>query len=88
MGVTYRDRHRVYELRPDTQGIAALQMLNMMELADVRSLGGHNSADYIHLSVEVKKLAFADRARYYADPAFADVPVEALISKAYAKRRF
>ena len=88
VGVTYRDRHRVYELRPDTQGIAALQMLNMMELADVRSLGGHNSADYIHLSVEVKKLAFADRARYYADPAFAAVPVEALTSKAYAKRRF
>jgi len=73
----------VWELPPNTQGIAALEMLNMLELYDVRSMG-HNSADFIHLFVEAKKLAFADRAKYYADPAFEQIPVAQLISKKWA----
>lgn len=76
----------VWELPPPGQGIAVLQMLNLLEPYDVKSLG-HNSAEYLHLFVEAKKLAFADRARYYADPEFEKIPVEKLISKAYAAER-
>jgi gamma-glutamyltranspeptidase/glutathione hydrolase len=76
----------VWEIPPNGQGIAALQILNMMEQFDVATLG-HNSVDQLHLFVEAKKLAFEDRAHYYADPAFADVPVEWLISKDYARER-
>jgi gamma-glutamyltranspeptidase/glutathione hydrolase len=76
----------VYELPPSGQGIAALQMLNILEAYDVGSMG-FGSAEYIHLFVEAKKLAYEDRARYYADMDFADVPVEALISKDYAAER-
>ncbi len=76
----------VWELPPNGQGIAALQMLNMLENFDVKSMG-FGSAEYIHLLTEVKKLAFEDRAKFYADPRFADVPVKQLISKAYAKER-
>ncbi|HSN70864.1 MAG TPA: gamma-glutamyltransferase family protein, partial [Steroidobacteraceae bacterium] len=82
---SYRD-YDVWEIPPNGQGIAALQILNMMEQFDVAALG-HNSADHLHLFVEAKKLAFEDRAHYYADPAFADVPVEWLISKEYARER-
>jgi gamma-glutamyltranspeptidase/glutathione hydrolase len=76
----------VWELPPNGQGIAALQMLNLLEGFDLKSMP-HNSPDYLHLLIEAKKLAFEDRARYYADPAFADVPVKELISKPYATRR-
>lgn len=76
----------VYELPPNGQGIAALQMLNVLEGYDLASLG-HNSAEYLHLHVEAKKLAFADRARFYADPAFVEPPLEGLLSKEYAARR-
>ncbi len=76
----------VWELPPNGQGIAALQMLNLLEPHDVAALG-YDSADYWHLFVEAKKLAFADRSRWYADPAFADLPVAELISKEYAARR-
>jgi gamma-glutamyltranspeptidase / glutathione hydrolase len=75
----------VWELPPNGQGIAALQILNLLEPHDVKSLGP-GSADFLHLFVEAKKLAFADRARYYADPEFADVPVQQLISKQYARQ--
>ena len=78
--------HDVWELPPNGQGIAALQILNILEGYDLRSMG-FGSADHIHLFVEAKKLAFEDRARFYADPAFADVPVERLISKEYAAER-
>jgi gamma-glutamyltranspeptidase/glutathione hydrolase len=76
----------VFELPPNGQGIAVLQMLNLLEGFDLGSLewGG---AEHLHLLIEAKKLAFEDRARYYADPAFAAVPVDALISKDYAARR-
>ena len=76
----------VWEIPPNGQGIAALQILNMLEQFDVGSLK-HNSAEHLHLLIEAKKLAFEDRAQYYADMEFADVPVEQLISKEYAKQR-
>ena len=76
----------VWELPPNGQGIAALQILNIMEGYDLASMG-FGSTDYIHYFVEAKKLAFEDRAKYYADPAFNDLPVEELISKNYADER-
>ena len=76
----------VWELPPNGQGIAALQMLNVLESYDLTSMG-FGSADYLHLLVEAKKLAFEDRARWYADPAFAKLPVDELISKDYAAAR-
>lgn len=81
----YRDVE-VHELPPNGQGLAVLQMLNLLEHCP---LGEHapDSPEWWHWFVEAKKLAFEDRARYYADPAFADVPVEALASKAYAAER-
>jgi len=76
----------VWELPPNGQGIAALQILNMIEAFDLKTMG-HNSAGYLHLLIEAKKIAFEDRARFYADPAFADIPVKALVSKYYSARR-
>ncbi len=76
----------VWELPPSGQGIAALQMLNMLEPHDVKSLGW-GSPELLHLFVEAKKLAFADRAKFYADMRMADVPLEQLISKEYARQR-
>ena len=85
VSVNYRG-YDVWELPPNGQGIAALQMLNILEGYDLASMG-FGSADFIHLFVEAKKLAFADRAKYYADPAFNKIPVEQLISKDYAAQR-
>jgi gamma-glutamyltranspeptidase/glutathione hydrolase len=76
----------VWELPPNTQGVAALQMLNILEAYDLKAMG-FGSADYLHLLIEAKKLAFEDRARYYADPQFAKVPLAALLSKDYAAKR-
>ena len=76
----------VWELPPNGQGIAALQILNILEQYDISNMG-HNSAEYIHLFTEAKKLAYEDRAKYYADMNFADVPVQELISKEYALER-
>ncbi len=76
----------VYELPPNGQGIAALQILNVLEGYDLTAMG-FGSAEYIHTFVEAKKLAFEDRAKYYADMDFVDVPVETLISKSYANER-
>ncbi|MDR2584901.1 MAG: gamma-glutamyltransferase, partial [Prevotellaceae bacterium] len=76
----------VWELPPNGQGIAALQMLNILEYYDLKSFG-FGSPEHIHYFVEAKKLAFEDRAKYYADPAFANVPVQALISKEYGAER-
>jgi gamma-glutamyltranspeptidase/glutathione hydrolase len=85
VSTTYRGVE-VWELPPNTQGIAALQMLNLLEGYDLAQMG-FGSPDHVHLFVEAKKVAFEDRARYYADPAFAASPVEGLISKAYATER-
>jgi gamma-glutamyltranspeptidase/glutathione hydrolase len=76
----------VWELPPNSQGIAALQMLNILEGYDLRAMG-FGSADHLHTMIEAKKIAFEDRAKFYADPAFAKVPVKDLVSKAYAKAR-
>ena len=82
---TYRG-YDVWELPPPGQGIAALQMLNLLEPFDLKKLGPA-SPDYWHLLVEAKKLAYADRAKYYTDPRFAKVPTSRLISKEYAAER-
>ena len=76
----------VWELPPNGQGIAALQILNLLEGFDLRRMG-FGSAPHLHHFVEAKKLAFEDRAKFYADPDFAKVPVLELISKDYAARR-
>ena len=85
VSTTYRG-YEIWELPPNGQGIAALQILNILEGYDIASLG-FGSAEYIHLFTEAKKLAFEDRAKYYADPRFSKVPVTTLISKKYAAER-
>ena len=76
----------VWELPPNGQGIAALQILNVLELYDLEGMG-RDSAEFVHTFVEAKKLAFEDRAKFYADPNFNQIPVDWLISKEYAKER-
>jgi len=78
--------HDVWEIPPQGQGIAALQILNLLEPYDLKGYG-FGSTDYVHLFVEAKKLAFEDRARYYADPEFSKIPTARLISKDYADER-
>ena len=78
--------YTVWELPPNGQGIAALQILNVVEGFDLRK-AGFGSSDHIHAFVEAKKLAFEDRAKYYSDPAFNKMPVAQLISKPYAGKR-
>lgn len=85
VSTTYRG-YEVWELPPNGQGIAALQILNILEGYDIASMG-FGSAEYIHNFTEAKKLAFEDRARYYADPVFSSIPVSQLISKKYAAER-
>ncbi|HET9485727.1 MAG TPA: gamma-glutamyltransferase [Xanthomonadales bacterium] len=76
----------VWELPPNSQGIAALQILEILEGYDLKSYG-FGSPEHVHLFVEAKKLAFEDRAKYYADPAFSPAPVARLVSPAYAAER-
>jgi gamma-glutamyltranspeptidase/glutathione hydrolase len=76
----------VWELPPNGQGIAALQILNILEGYDIGAMG-FGSADYVHHFVEAKKVVFEDRARWYADPDFNEIPVQELISKEYAAKR-
>jgi len=76
----------VWELPPNGQGMVALQILNILENFDVKKMGLFSS-DYVHLFTEAKKLAFADRAKHYADPNFSKIPIEQLLSKSYAKER-
>ena len=85
VSINYRG-YDIWELPPNGQGIAALQILNILEGYDIAGMG-FGSAEYIHHFVEAKKLAFEDRARYYADPDFNELPVETLISKEYADGR-
>ena len=86
VSTTYRG-YEVWELPPNGQGIAALQMLNILEGYDIERMG-FGSAEYIHVLTEAKKLAFEDRAKYYADMAFVkNLPVQQLISKSYASER-
>jgi len=85
VSVNYRG-YDVWELPPNGQGIAALQMLTILEGYDLEAMG-FGSVDHLHVITEAKKLAFADRARFYADPAFSQVPVEELLSEGYAAKR-
>ena len=85
VSVNYRG-YDVYELPPNGQGIAALQMLQILEEYDLSEMG-YGSEEALHVMTEAKKLAFEDRAKFYADPSFEDVPVQKLISKEYAKKR-
>jgi gamma-glutamyltranspeptidase/glutathione hydrolase len=85
IGTTYRGV-ALWEIPPPGQGLAALQMLDILEGFDLKAMG-RESPDLWHVMIEAKKLAFEDRARYYADPAFAKVPVAGLLSKEYARAR-
>lgn len=85
VSTNYRS-YDIWELPPNGQGIAVLQILNILEGFDVKSMG-FGSKEYIHRFVEAKKLAFEDRAKFYADPDFNDIPVQQLISKEYAAER-
>jgi gamma-glutamyltranspeptidase/glutathione hydrolase len=76
----------VFEIPPNGQGIATLQMLNILEGFDLHAMG-RNSAEALHAMIEAKKIAWADRAKFYADPAFAKIPLAQLISKSYAAER-
>lgn len=78
--------YNVWELPPNGQGTAVLQMLNILENYDIAEMG-FGSPEYMHLFIEAKKLAFEDRAKYYSDPDFNDLPIEQLISKEYGKKR-
>lgn len=85
VSTTYRG-HTVWELPPNGQGIAALQILNLLERFDLAAMG-RDDPDFWHLLIETKKIAYEDRARFYADPAFSRLPVAELISKEYAAKR-
>jgi gamma-glutamyltranspeptidase / glutathione hydrolase len=76
----------VFELPPNGQGIATLQMLNILEGFDLRAMG-FGSVQALHTMIEAKKIAWADRAKFYADPAFAKIPLAGLLSKSYAAER-
>ena len=76
----------VFELPPNGQGIAALQILNILEGFDLRVMG-RNSPEALHTMIEAKKIVWADRAKFYADPAFAKIPLAGLLSKTYAAER-
>ena len=77
--------YTIYELPPNGQGVAALEMLNILEGYDIGGMG-HNSPEYLHLLIEAKKIAFRDRDFFIADPDFEDVPVDRLISKDHAEK--
>lgn len=83
IGTTYLGK-RVLAFPPNTQGATFLEMLNLAEQEELTAMG-RTSADYVHTLVEGAKLAYADRDRYIADPAFAEIPLERLLSKAYAR---
>ncbi len=85
VSVNYRG-YDVFELPPNGQGIATLQILNILEGFDLRAMG-RNSPEALHAMIEAKKIAWADRAKYYADPAFAKIPLTTLLSKDYAAER-
>src|SRR5207253_186523 len=76
----------VFELPPNGQGVATLQILNILEGFDLRAMG-RNSPETLHAMIEAKKIAWADRAKFYADPAFAKIPLAGLLSKSYATEK-
>lgn len=85
VSVNYRG-YEVWELPPNGQGTAALQMLNILEEFDIASMG-FGSPEYLHVLTEAKKLAYEDRAKFYADPEFNTIPLDALLSSEYTAKR-
>lgn len=85
VSINYRG-YDVWELPPNGQGIAALQILNILEEYDLKEMG-FGSTEYVHHFTEAKKIAFEDRAKYYSDPDFNDIPVDLLISDSYADEK-
>src|SRR6476620_4031355 len=85
VSVNYRG-YDIFELPPNGQGISALQILNLLEGFDLRAMG-RNSPETLHTMIEAKKIAWADRAKFYADPDFAKIPLSGLLSKQYAAER-
>ncbi len=85
LGTNYRG-YDVWELPPNGQGIAVLQMLTMLKKFDLKNMG-HNSAAYLHTLLEIKKIVYEDRAKFYSDPAFNRLPIAELISEDYAAKR-
>ena len=85
MSTNYRG-YDVWELPPNGQGIAALQILNLLENYDIKSMK-FGSAEYIHHFVEAKKIAFAFKSKYYADMDFNQIPVDYSVLKEYANKR-
>jgi gamma-glutamyltranspeptidase / glutathione hydrolase len=85
VSVNYRG-YDVFELPPNGQGIATLQMLNILEGFDLRTME-RNSPETLHMMIEAKKIVWADRAKFYADPAYAKIPLAGLLSKTYAAER-
>jgi len=85
VSVNYRG-YDVFELPPNGQGISALQILNILEGFDLRAMG-RNSPETLHTMIEAKKIVWADRSKFYADPAFAKIPLTGLLSKKYAAKR-
>ena len=82
---TYLD-HRILVLPPNTQGIAQILLMEMAAEHDLAAMG-HNTADYLHTLIELKKLAFADRDRWVADPDFTDLPLDELLDADYLRNR-
>ena len=85
LSTNYRG-YEVWELPPNGQGVTVLQMLNILEFYDLQSMG-HNTPEYLHHLVEAKKIVYEDRAKFYADPDFNNIPLTDLISKGYANKR-
>lgn len=83
ISIDYKD-FTLYELPPNGQGIAALEILNILKNIDMKSLG-HNSAEYLHFLVEAKKLVYADLGKWVGDPDFNDLPLEEMLSEKYGK---
>jgi gamma-glutamyltranspeptidase/glutathione hydrolase len=85
VGLDYRG-YRIWELPPNSQGLAALQILGMLERFPIAK-AGFGSTEHLHWFIEAKKLAFEDRARYYADPEFSKVPIQGLVDRQYLTER-
>ena len=86
LSIDLAEGRRVHAMPPNSQGLVQLQMLAMAEAFDLETLG-HNSAEYLHTLIEIKRLAFADRDRWIADPAMSTLPIAPLLDRAYLKKR-
>ncbi len=85
MGVEFMG-HELWELPPNGQGLAALQILKMLKGFDLKNMG-HNSAEYLHTLIEMKKIVYEDRAKFYADPAFSRIDYNTFLTDKYTAER-